>query len=143
MSVLYSTLRALVNESWQIEAFDVAKLAKWLRCLLLAVISDTQLSLQLIEETCDRISQAKTVSTRQLFHVRLLNAWQTDRPFPSQELAWFVTTSFNRGVDYYDKREDELSKKWIGHAFSLVQHHLDGGVLEKQLKDHYSRLEWS
>lgn len=140
--VLYSTIRAIINEIWQMERFDVNKLAKWLHCLLLAVVPDPQLSLQLIEETCGRVQQAAKVGIITCVVLKVLKLWQTDKPFPSQELEWFVTTTFNHGVDYYDKREDELSKKWISHAFTLVHYHLDDGVLEKKLRDHYSRLEW-
>lgn len=67
---------------------------------------------------------------------------QTDKPFPSAELEWLTATTFNHGIDLYGNQEDGLSRRWIGHAFELAHLHRDGGVLEKQLHDNFTRLHW-
>ncbi|KAI0125122.1 meiosis protein SPO22/ZIP4 like-domain-containing protein [Xylariales sp. AK1849] len=125
--VLYSTLRAIINEIWLLERFDITKLAKYLRCLMQATLpSNADIPLRIIEETCGRVKEAA----------------QTENTFPALELEWFATTAFNHGIDCYQSQEDELSKKWIHHAFTLAHYHLDGGVLEKHLQDQYTQLRW-
>ncbi|KAI1873577.1 hypothetical protein JX265_005199 [Neoarthrinium moseri] len=126
MQTLYSALRTIINEIWKLEGFDINKLAKYLRCLTQATLPDKDLSLGLIKETCDHVKRAEN----------------TEKPFPKLELEWFATTAFNQGVDYYEAHEDELSKKWISQAFTLAHYHRDGGVLEKALQEHHTRLKW-
>lgn len=60
--VLYSTLRTLINEIFELERFDSEKLAKYMRCLLRVVLPDADLSLRVIDEICRIIKQAAEVS---------------------------------------------------------------------------------
>ncbi|KAH8677915.1 meiosis protein SPO22/ZIP4 like-domain-containing protein [Xylariales sp. PMI_506] len=116
IQVLFSTIRTIINEIWLLENFDVAKLAKYLRCLVQITLPDKQISLNLLVEI--------------------------GKPFPMCEVEWLTTTSFNHGIDFYQSGEDDLSRKWIDHAFTLAHFHQDGGVLETLLQDHYTRLRW-
>lgn len=61
---------------------------------------------------------------------------------PATEIEWFVATAFNHGVDLYGSGEDELSKKWLQHAMTLAHYYQDGGVLEKDLQERCTRLQW-
>jgi hypothetical protein len=58
------------------------------------------------------------------------------------ELEWFTVTAFNHGVDLYGSHEEELSKAWILHALTLAHYLRDGGELERQLQDRYTKLKW-
>lgn len=61
---------------------------------------------------------------------------------PDTEIEWFIATTFNHGVDLYGSGEDELSKKWLQHAMTLAHYYQDGGVLEKDLQERCTRLQW-
>lgn len=118
-----------------------------MRCLLQATLAyDAETPLALIEEMCERVKEAERVSFSPGIRVTpctILILCQTDKPFPPVELEWLVTTAFNHGVDLYVSNDDVNSEKWIGHAFNLASSLKDGGVLEKQLQDHYTRLTWA
>jgi hypothetical protein len=58
------------------------------------------------------------------------------------ELEWIVITAFNHGLDLYGMHEDELSKAWVSHALSIAYYLGDGGELERQLQDNYTKLKW-
>ncbi|KAH8205291.1 hypothetical protein TruAng_000538 [Truncatella angustata] len=124
--VVYSTLRSIINDIFKLEKFDNGKLAKYMRCLMNITMSDAKLSLMLIEEISVMVKQAA----------------ETKKSFPEVELEWFATTSYNQAIDYNLSREDELSRKWIGHAFTLAYHLHDGGVLEKTMQKCYTKLSW-
>ncbi|KAI0601756.1 meiosis protein SPO22/ZIP4 like-domain-containing protein [Biscogniauxia sp. FL1348] len=125
--VLHTTLRKLINYIWELEHFDHDKLAKYMRCLLKATLPlEPEVPLRVIEEICDMVKQS--VETQNLF--------------PPLELEWFTTTAFNHGVDLYSSHDDELSKQWLAHAFTLAHYHQDGGVLEQQLQEKHTNLKW-
>ncbi|CAJ2511271.1 Uu.00g068960.m01.CDS01 [Anthostomella pinea] len=125
--VLYNTLRKLINCIWELEHFDNKKLAKYMRCLLKVTLPlEPNLPLKVIEETCDIVKES--AGKRE--------------SFPSFELEWLATTAFNHGVDLYGINEDELSQKWVAHAFTLAHHHQDGGDLQRQLQEAYTKLQW-
>jgi hypothetical protein len=53
-----------------------------------------------------------------------------------------TTTAFNHGIDLYGSNEDEASKAWIAHAFTLAHYHQDGGEMEKMLHERHENLKW-
>jgi hypothetical protein len=57
-------------------------------------------------------------------------------------MEWFISTTFNHGIDLYGSHEDELSNEWIAHAFTLAHYHQDGGELERQLQEKHTTLKW-
>ncbi|KAI1506177.1 meiosis protein SPO22/ZIP4 like-domain-containing protein [Biscogniauxia marginata] len=125
--VLYSTLRKLVNCIWDLEHFEPAKLAKYMRCLLKATLPlEPEIPLKIIEEICNMVKQSV----------------EAHNFFPALELEWFTTTAFNHGVDLYSSHDDDQSKKWLAHAFTLAHYHQDGGVLEQQLQEKHTNLKW-
>lgn len=65
-----------------------------------------------------------------------------EKNFPPIELEWITITAFNHGVDLYGIHEDDLSKAWISHAISIAHYLRDDGVLEAQLQNNYTKLQW-
>ncbi|KAI8625467.1 SPO22-domain-containing protein [Xylariaceae sp. FL1651] len=127
ITVLYSTLRELVNQIWTLEHFDSKKLAKYMRCLLKATLPmGHKISLNLVEEVCTMVKRLAS----------------NENHFPSLDLEWITATTFNHGVDLYGSHEDELSKIWIAHALTLAHYLQDGGEMEKVLQDKYILLKW-
>ncbi|KAI3327671.1 SPO22-domain-containing protein [Xylariaceae sp. AK1471] len=125
--VLYQTMRELVNQIWELEHFDTENLAKYMRCLLKATLPmEHKIPLHLIEEICTMIKLSES----------------SKRYFPPRELEWITITAFNHGVDLYGSHEDELSKAWVSHALTLAHYLRDGGELERQLQDKYTKLKW-
>ncbi|KAI1084000.1 meiosis protein SPO22/ZIP4 like-domain-containing protein [Whalleya microplaca] len=125
--VLYTTLRKIINEIHSLDHFDLEKLAKYMRCLLKATLSsEPEYPLKIIEETSTLVKQQ--IGKKELF--------------PPLELEWFITTAFNHGVELFGANEDELSKRWIAHAFTLAHYHQDGGDLERELQKRHTNLKW-
>ncbi|KAJ8131120.1 hypothetical protein O1611_g2505 [Lasiodiplodia mahajangana] len=124
---LYQTMRELVNQIWALENFGQEKLAKYMRCLLkITLPMEYRLSLNLIEEITTIIKQSA----------------HNENHFPPIELEWITITAFNHGVELYGIHEDELSKAWTSHALSIAHYLRDGGELERQLQDRYTKLKW-
>ncbi|KAI1128228.1 meiosis protein SPO22/ZIP4 like-domain-containing protein [Nemania abortiva] len=125
--VLYQTMRELINQIWSLENFGKEKLAKYMRCLLkITLPMEHQLPFNLIEEISTMIKQLAS----------------NENHFPPTELEWIAITAFNHGVDLYGIHEDELSKAWISHALTMAHYLRDGGELERQLQDKYTKLNW-
>ncbi|KAI1431325.1 meiosis protein SPO22/ZIP4 like-domain-containing protein [Xylaria sp. CBS 124048] len=125
--VLYQTLREIINQIWALENFDFEKLAKYMRCLLKVTLPmEHKLPLNLIEEICTNVKELAG----------------NNKHFPPLELEWITITAFNHGVDLYGNHEDELSKAWISHAMTLAHYLRDGGEMERQLQDKYTKLKW-
>ncbi|KAI2642013.1 hypothetical protein GGS21DRAFT_286435 [Xylaria nigripes] len=125
--VLYQTLRELINQIWALERFDSEKLAKYMRCLLKVTLPmEHTIPLNLIEEICINVKELSS----------------NDKCFPPMELEWIIITIFNHGIDLYGNHEDELSRVWISHAMTLAHYRRDGGEMERQLQDKYTKLRW-
>ncbi|KAH7021231.1 meiosis protein SPO22/ZIP4 like-domain-containing protein [Microdochium trichocladiopsis] len=124
---LYATLRKLANEIWALERFNVDRVAKYMRCLLQAMLPcNPDYPLRIIEEVVRFVKEAA----------------ESDNAFPDTEVEWFIATAFNHGVDLYGNGEDELSKKWFGYAMTLAHYYQDGGIMEKDLQERSTRLQW-
>ncbi|XXG97784.1 Transcription factor [Hypoxylon texense] len=125
--ILYSTLRKIINHIFLLERFDNEKLAKYLRCLLKAMLSsEPEFPLKVMDDICRLVKQCAG----------------SPKPLPTVEVEWFVTVAFNHGVDLFGVKEDELSKKWIAHALTLAHYHEDGGDLEQELQKRQINLKW-
>lgn len=62
--------------------------------------------------------------------------------YPSTELEWLATTTFNHAVDYYIQENDTKCKVWGEKALNLAQWAEDGGELSSLLLEKYSGLTW-
>jgi len=72
-------------------------------------------------------------------------ALQTDVPYPTDELEWIATKSFNHAVDLYCSGDDNGCRSWAGRALNVAHFCSDGGALEKLLQDKLLNLrfdEW-
>jgi hypothetical protein len=63
--------------------------------------------------------------------------------YPSAELEWLATTSFNHAVDYYLREEEERCKTWATKSMNLAQWAEDGGELRDMLVGKYRGLVWN
>jgi len=60
---LFTVMRTIVNELWELEGFGAKKLAKYNRCLFQATLArNNELAFHLIKETCDMAREANDVS---------------------------------------------------------------------------------
>ncbi|KAI0402376.1 meiosis protein SPO22/ZIP4 like-domain-containing protein [Xylaria palmicola] len=127
VQVLYQTMRELINQIWTLENFGVEKLAKYMRCLLKVTLPmEHKISLNLTGEISSIVKELAT----------------SQKSFPPMELEWITITAFNHGVDLYGTHEDELSRTWFSHALTMAHYLQDGGELEGQLQDKYTKLKW-
>ena len=62
--------------------------------------------------------------------------------YPSTELEWLATTSFNHAVDYYVQENDDLCRMWAEKALTLADWAEDGGGLKNVLMEKYKGLTW-
>ncbi|KAG7115783.1 hypothetical protein HYQ44_007525 [Verticillium longisporum] len=123
---LYSALRQIINEIWNLERFDPARLAKYMRCLFQAVLPlESELGRQILQEA---ISKARASA-------------ESGFSFPPEEVQWLATVAWNHAVDYWRLRNDEECKLWAQLVLELVQYAADGGHLGQQIQEHYAKLE--
>jgi hypothetical protein len=71
-----------------------------------------------------------------------LTANQTKQPFPSIELEWLTTATFNHAIDFYSAGNDAEARTWAEKAILLSEALDDGGSLTRLLQSKYSRLAW-
>ncbi|KAM7220206.1 Meiosis protein SPO22/ZIP4 like domain containing protein [Rhypophila decipiens] len=131
-SVLYSTMRKLVNEIWLLETFDAVKLAKYTRCLFQATLPlDDTLAMNLLDEACKKARELGASPT---------NNW------PDEELEWMATVSFNHAIDCYGAREMERSRLWATKAIELAHycHDEEGGGLglERAMQKKFASMKF-
>ncbi|KAF3349397.1 Oxalate decarboxylase oxdD [Verticillium dahliae VDG2] len=75
---LYSALRQIINEIWNLERFDPTRLAKYMRCLFQAVLPlESELGRQILQEA---ISKARASA-------------ESGFSFPPEEVQWLVTVA--------------------------------------------------
>ncbi|PFH60556.1 hypothetical protein XA68_10761 [Ophiocordyceps unilateralis] len=126
--VLYATMRLIINDLFELDQFDCKKLAKYLRCLLQAVLPlDDGLALQLADQAL-RIAR---------------EGHQVRRPFPAEELEWLVATSFNHAVDLYARSDEAACHRWALKAMALADFVRDAGSLAALLRERFSRLRFA
>lgn len=143
--------------TWRRNTSDTEKLARWIRCLFqLALGQDESTSLHCLDHAATIAAKAKVriisicihlprhlkycyhPPATQLIFPQDFNSQQ----FPSVELEWLATTSFNRAVDYYVQENDTKCKLWAEKAISLSHWANDRGALEKLLIEKYQGLTW-
>ncbi|RAL61514.1 hypothetical protein DID88_009553 [Monilinia fructigena] len=90
--VLIMTLKKITNVTWEMEGFDTIKLSKYMRCLFQAAMgNDDKIAEELIDQIC----------------MLAADAAETDVPYPTQELEWLATKSFNHAIDLYSADQDD------------------------------------
>jgi hypothetical protein len=71
----------------------------------------------------------------------VLKLKQTDQPYPSEELEWIATRSFNYAVDLYCASDDHGCKNWAGKALNIAHYCTDTGALERTLQSKLAVLK--
>ncbi|KAH0544865.1 hypothetical protein FGG08_001094 [Glutinoglossum americanum] len=107
--------------------FRTDKLARWIRCLFqLALANDLKIAEQLLNQVLTIARDSKIGQT----------------PYPTDELEWLATTTFNRAVDFYCASDDAACKRWAELALSVAQFGNDGGELHGLLQGNYLKMSW-
>ncbi|KAM0277568.1 hypothetical protein ACHAQH_005687 [Verticillium albo-atrum] len=124
---LYPALRQIINEIWQLERFDAARLAKYMRCLFQAVLPlESELGRQLLLEAIEKARASAN------------NGFS----FPPEELQWLVTVAWNHAVDYWRSKQDDECNLWAQLVLDLAQCANDDGQLEQQIRERYAKLDF-
>ncbi|KAF2130996.1 SPO22-domain-containing protein [Dothidotthia symphoricarpi CBS 119687] len=163
-SRILSVLRKIIDLTWRQPGKDITKLARWIRCLFnIALTFDEKLSLGCVEKAID-IAAANQGTSYHITTSLMLDtpppssspskhehddvestddeSKNTDR-YPSTELEWLATTTYNRAIDYYMQENDQSSKTWAEHSFRAAQWLEDNGALRDLLMEKYACLNWN
>ncbi|KAH6608155.1 hypothetical protein Trco_004468 [Trichoderma cornu-damae] len=125
--VMFSTMRLITNEIFELEEFDYEKLAKYIRCMFQAILGvDDSSALQLVDQALQIAHEGKQVGAH----------------LPSAELEWLVATSFNHAVDYYARGDEGPCHVWALKAMDLAEYVDDGGVLRDTLQAKFAKLQF-
>ncbi|KAI9718236.1 MAG: hypothetical protein M1812_004226 [Candelaria pacifica] len=127
--ILYvvNDFQKIVNVTWRLEENDIQKLSRWIRSLFqIALPSDIKIAEHILD---------------QMYNVAQ-DASKTGNPYPTEELEWMATTTFNRAVDFFGASDDSTSKRWAEKALSIAALNLDGGALHAVLQGKYLTLSW-
>lgn len=62
--------------------------------------------------------------------------------YPSEELEWLTTTTFNRAIDFYCLSQDVPCRQWAERALALSNLCSDDGALHEVLQQKYQGLTW-
>ncbi|KAI9697243.1 MAG: hypothetical protein M1836_004807 [Candelina mexicana] len=117
----------IVNVTWHLEGNDMQKLARWIRCLFqIALPSDIKVAEHILDQMHNVAQDARSYKN----------------PYPTEELEWMATTTFNRAVDFFGASDDAASKRWAEKALNIAALSDDGGVLHKTLQSKYLTLSW-
>ncbi|TEY71192.1 hypothetical protein BOTCAL_0099g00190 [Botryotinia calthae] len=125
--VLIMTLKKITNKTWEMEEFDTVKLSKYMRCLFQAAMgSDDKIAEELIDQVCMLAADAS----------------ETQIPYPTQELDWLATKSFNHAIDLYSADQDEACKRWADKSILIAGYCDDAGSLKRLLMQRFGGLKF-
>jgi len=156
LSKVLATLQRIVDASLKAsKGADVVKVARWLRCLFQLSVSsgDDGAAMACLDQAIAIARQGKapasTSTMTTLNGFSLAQSAQSEQMYPSEELEWLATTSFNKAVDLYCVNDDEGCRRWAEKALMLAGcAEGDGGEggagagLEKVLREKYLGLRW-
>lgn len=118
---MQNVIRCIINEIFEVEQFDCAKLAKYIRCVFQALLpSNDNASMVLLDQALQVAQEGREGGVQ--------------FPFPKLELEWLVASTFNRGVDYFARGEETLCHKWAAKAVELARFVDDGGSLVRTVQ---------
>ncbi|KAF7883240.1 uncharacterized protein EAF02_005160 [Botrytis sinoallii] len=125
--VLIMTLKKITNKTWEMEEFDTIKLSKYMRCLFQAAMgSDDKIAEELIDQVC----------------ILAADAAETQIPYPTQELDWLATKSFNHAIDLFSADKDEACKRWAEKSILIAGYCDDAGSLKRLLVQRFGGLKF-
>lgn len=137
-SKLLAVLQKIINRTWRASTsrgqHDVALLARWLRCLFQSCLPfDDTLSLHCLD------TAVKVAQQRHAYNQSCSQAG-SGSTYPTEELEWLATTSFNRAVDFYCAGDDGSCRIWAEKSLGLAKEG-DAGLYNILFKK-YSALTW-
>ena len=62
--------------------------------------------------------------------------------YPSDELEWLASMTFNQAIDFYHASQTTQSRCWIDHALVFASLVRDNGALSELLQNNRDRLDW-
>ena len=128
--VVIKSLQQIVNATWQAEARDIEKLSRWVRCLVSQAFgSDNRAVEKLLDQVVTIVETAG-------------KAHGSGNPYPTEELEWLATTTFNRAIDFYCSSQDGECRRWAERALTLESLCNDGGALHGVLQEKFQNLVW-
>ncbi|KAK3064561.1 hypothetical protein LTS18_006048 [Coniosporium uncinatum] len=149
LAKVLAALQEIVNASLRGKEHDLVKVTRWLRCLfqLSASSGDDGATMACLDQAISLARESKvrtsasttmTATTRS----RLGQSTQVEQTYPSEELEWLATTSFNKAVDLYCVNDDERCRLWAEKALMLAGcAEGDAGGLERMLREKVSGIE--
>lgn len=137
IQVRIATLKKIINEAWGLESLDITKLAKYMRCLFQIAVSDNPgIAEQLLDQVHNHAEEASEVPIKRIFKASIqTDNYQSEQPYPSEELEWISARAFNHAIDLYCTGDDEGCKNWADRALNIAHHVNDGGSLERLLQN--------
>ncbi|KAG6005942.1 hypothetical protein E4U21_007505 [Claviceps maximensis] len=125
--IILCTLKRIINEVYALEAFDVTKLAKYLRCLFHVLLpKNDALALEVLDHFRKVSLESKAVGS----------------PLPAVQLEWFVARAFNHALDYYVGFQEGRCRVWALKAMEMAELMQDGGVLRETLQARFDHLRF-
>jgi hypothetical protein len=123
MTVLYTTLRLVINALHALSPMNANLLTKYIRTLFHAVLPlDDNLALMLIDQFIEVAAENRTL--------------------PETELEWIVARTFNHAIDYYARGKEETCHMWAMKGTDLAGVMSDGGVLKATLEERFAKLRF-
>ncbi|KAH8714206.1 meiosis protein SPO22/ZIP4 like-domain-containing protein [Ilyonectria robusta] len=123
--VLYATMRAIINQIFELEDFDNQRLAKYVRCMFQAILPlDDSLALQVVDQALQIAREGS----------------QMQKPFPGDELDWIVATTFNHAIDILARGDEPLCHQWALKALDMTEYMSDGGDMRNLLQERVVKL---
>ena len=133
-------VQQIINATWQLEANEVEKLSRWIRCLFsLALTCKIDLAEHLLDQVSELAANTSKVipipylkfSSTPFIYVRggeinLNKIIQVAEPYPAEELEWLATTTFNKAVDFYCASQSAECRRWAEKALSIALSMADG-----------------
>jgi hypothetical protein len=124
---MIKTLQRIINITWEHDNANIAKFARWIRCLFsLALTSNIETAEQLLNQ----VASIAESSRKQAI------------VYPAEELEWLTTTTFNRAIDFYCSSQDAACRRWAERALGLAILCDDGERLHEVLQGKYQGLTW-
>lgn len=121
-------LKAIVNSAWSIGGMDIPRFSRYIRLLF---------------QTALLHQEATAVELLGSIEQHIIDAAQTEQPYPYEEIEWIATTAFNHAVDFYCTEEDAKCKQWASRAISIASHLKDGHALRDILVEKLAGLSFS
>ncbi|KAF5973420.1 transcription factor [Fusarium bulbicola] len=124
-SVVYGTMRLIINEIFSLEQFDNQQLAKYMRCMFQAILPlDDNLAFQVVEQAVQIAREGS----------------QVRKPFPAEDLDWIIATTFNHAIDILARGDEDLCQQWAMKALDLTEYMDDNGDIRDVLRERVVKL---